>query len=81
MPKTENQLPYFDWRIFDGHNAGHDINDPLWIDDDAIPEKLGVKVLNSAKIIKKLHRSLDLQMRSHQKITFWRQTLIHIIKH
>ena len=37
--------------VFDGHNAGHDVNDPLRRDDNMIPQEVIVKVLHRAEIM------------------------------
>lgn len=51
---------YLDWGVFDGDHAGHDIHNPLRVDDNFVPQELIVKILHSTKLMKELNCLLDL---------------------
>lgn len=47
-------ITYLNWWVFHRHNAGHDIDNPLWIDNHLFSKKFIVKVLYCPKLMKEL---------------------------
>jgi hypothetical protein len=39
------------WRILDGHDTGHDVDDPLRVDDDPVTQEIVVEVLQRAQVV------------------------------
>ena len=52
---------HHNWRVLNGNNAGHDIDNPLWIDDDVVPEEFIVKVLQRSLVMEELYSSFHLR--------------------
>ena len=42
--------------VMDGHDASHDVNDPLRVDDDFLAQKLALEMLHGAEIVKEADR-------------------------
>ena len=53
-------MTYHNGRVFDGHDARHDVDDPLWIDDHVVTQEFIVKELDGSEVVQKEQRSFDL---------------------
>ena len=51
---------YHNGRVLDGHDARHDVDNPLRVDDDVVSQKLVVEKLNGPQVMQKHQSSLDL---------------------
>ena len=62
--------------VFDGHNAGHDVHDPLRTNDNVIFQEVIVKILHSAEVMQELDGTLDLEYDNNRSCRNWTALLI-----